>query len=802
MDGLLQDLRVSFRLLARQPAFTVLVVLILALGIGVNTAIFSIVNAVVLRPLPFPDAERLIQVKKDLPRFGANPLVFLDEFRRWQRENRSLSQIEAYESAMGNLSGEAEAERVSFARVSGGFFRMLQIQPVRGRDFLPEEDGHGSQPVALLSEGLWKGRFGGEQSVLGKTITLDGRIYTVVGVVPASFQHPDRYRARADLWTTLASAGSEAKYGGPFLVQVIGRLKPGVSLSDAAADLDRISSGAVKGRLHSKALPVTWQQELIGDIKPRLLVFLGAVTFVMLIACANVGNLLLSRAAFREKEIAVRAALGAGRLRILRQLLTENMLLALLGALVGLVLAVWTKNLVHAAVLAGMVHIQSIPIDSRVLGFAAALALLTGLLFGLAPAVKASRIELSESLKEGGRSSRGAKGLRLSNLLVIAEVSIALVLLTGAGLLLRSLLLVQRVDPGFRLDGTLCMTIDLTPAKYPQPRDQALYFRQVIERVQALPGIQSAALSACVPLGQFGMLMSGVEIEGRPPEDREASHQIFFNVVSPDYFRTLNIPLLSGRYFSDSDAEGAPPVAIVSESFARNYFPNESPLGRQLRTPFQKQEWLTIVGVVGEVRQEGLERRAPPQICRSYLQAGTQFMALVLRTKGEPMKMVPAVRSQVMSVDRDQPAFGITTLGKMLEESLATRKINLTLLGVFALFALVLASVGIYGVVAYRVSRQTHEIGIRMALGARPLKVVGMIVGRTMIHALTGVLVGLAAAAAVTRFLSGMLYGVSATDPATFAAISLLLAGAALAASTLPSLKAARVDPMEALRDE
>jgi putative ABC transport system permease protein len=679
---------------------------------------------------------------------------------------------------------------------------MLQVVPIKGRDFLPEEDLAGGQPAILLSEGLWKRRFGGDASVLGKAVTVDDKVYTVVGIMPGTFQIPAPYAAPIDLWMTLAPAGNQAKYNPILLVKVVGRLKPGVPADAAAAELDRISAASAKGRAVRKAVPVSWQKEVIGEIKPRLLVFLGAVGFVLLIACANIANLLLSRAAVREREIAVRAALGAGRRRIVRQLLTESMVLAAIGSLAGLLLAFWARNLLHVAITAQIGHVQKVGIDLRVLGFTAILALLTGVLFGLVPALRFSRVELVESLKEGGRGSRGPKHHRLSDLLVIAEVAIALVLLIGAGLLLRSLLLLQRVDPGFQPGNILCMTIDLTPSKYPKPHDRALYFKQVLDRVQGLPGVQSAALSACIPLGHFGLSMSGFEIEGRPTRDGDRGEEASFNVVSSDYFRTMKIGLRAGRWFSESDAEGAPGVAIVSEAFVRAYFQNESPIGRQLKTPFQRNEWLTIVGVADDIRQDGLDREAGPQVYRSYLQAATQFMALAVRTSADPMKMASAVRGQVMSVDRDQPAFGIATLDELLEGTLKPRRTNLILLGVFALFALILTSVGIYGVVSYNVSARTHEIGIHMALGARPSRIVGIVVGRAMIHTLIGVAVGLAAAAGVTRFLSTMLYGVKTIDPVTFAVISLLLMFVAFIASWLPSLRATRVDPVEALRCE
>ncbi len=808
MDKLRQDLRFAFRAFVRQPGFSALVVSTLALGIGVNTAIFSIVNSVILRPLPFPDSDRIVQVKKDLPRFGLNPLVFLRELRNWQKQNRSFDQIEGYQFEMGNLSGGGEAERVNFARVTGGLLRMLAVQPIKGRGFLPEDDMPGGQPVALLSEGLWKRRFGSETDLLGKTVTLDNGIYTVVGIIPSSFQFPSRYGSNSDdLWTTFAAAGSESKYGMPVLVEVVGRLKPGVPMQAAAGDLEAISKAAPVSRRPERIVPVSWQKEIIGDLKPRLLVFMGAVGLVLLIACVNIANLLLSRAAAREKEIAVRASLGADRARILRQLITESLLLSVLGALLGLILAFWAKSLLYAAITARGVSVQGIAIDIRVLGYVSALALVTGIFFGLVPALRASKVDLAESLKEGGRESRGSVHHRLGNSLVIAEIAIALILLVGAGLLLRSMLLLQRVDPGFSLEKILCMTIDLTPAKYPKPRDQSIYFQQVIDRIRALPGIQSVAASACIPLGSFGMTMTGMDIEGRPSKEEDKPRPISFNIVSSDYFRTMNIPLISGRHFSDSDGETAPGVAIISQSLAKAYFPNENPIGLRIKTPFQrdaiqKDPWQTIVGVVGDVHQNGLEHEASPQVYRFYLQAGNPFMALIARVSADPRKMAEAVRGQVAGVDRDQPPFGVATLGDMLERTLKPRKNNLTLLGAFALFALALASVGIYGVVSYNVSGRTHEIGVRMALGARPASVVGLIVGSAMLRTLVGVIIGLFAAAALSRFLSSLLFGVTALDPVTLGAVSVLELLIAFFASWLPSLRASRVDPVIALRYE
>ncbi len=802
MDSLRQDLRYAFRTFAREPGFSLLVVAILAFGIGVNTAIFSIVNAVLLRPLPFPDADRLIQIKKDLPRFGPNPLVFLPELRNWQRGSRSFSQIEGYQFETANLTGGSEAERVSFGRVTGGFFRMLGIVPLKGRDFLPEEELAGGQPAALLSEGLWKSRFGGDAGVLGKTVTLDGKVYTVIGIIPSSFQFPSRYGEPVDLWATFASVGAESKYGMPVLAEALGRLKPGVPARDAANELDTISRAAPKSRARDKTLPVPWQEAIVGDLKVRLLIFLGAVGAVLLIACANIANLLLSRAAVREKEMAVRASLGADRPRMFRQLLTESLVLSVSGGVAGLVLAFWTVRLLFIALTDRLHGARGAALDLRVLAFTAALAVISGVLFGLVPALRSSRVNLVESLKEGGRGTRGTRHHRLSDALVTAEVAIALVLLVGAGLLVRSMLRLYRVDPGFRTDKILVMTIDLTPSKYPKPGDQARYFREVIERIRALPGVQSIAASACVPFGQFSMSASGIEIEGRPDKDELRPQPISVDVVSPDYFQTMNIPLRAGRIFSEADGEGAPGVGVVSEAFVRRYFPSENPIGKRLKSPFQRNQWISVIGVVGDVHQEGLERQARAQIYRCYLQAGTQFMALISQVSADPRKMASAIRNQAMSVDRDQPVFGIATLDDLLDRSLIPRKTNLALMGVFALFALTLAAVGIFGVVTYNVSGRTHEIGVRMALGARPLNVVAMIVGKSLVHVLAGVVVGLAAASGLSRYLSSLLFEITALDPVTFCVIPLLLILSALAASSLPSVRATRVDPVDALRCE
>jgi putative ABC transport system permease protein len=794
-ETLLQDLRYGVRGLRRNPGFTAIAVLTLALGIGATTAIFTVVNAVLLRPLPYPHPEELVYVQQVLPNFGINPFVFNSEFVAWRNQSRTLSPIAAYMNSWFNLTGDGEPERANSGVASASFFSLLGVRPVAGRLFLPEEDRPGGPPVAILSHSLWKRRFGGDPSVVGKGITLDDKVYTVVGVLPATFVIPDQFKGNYALWVPLA----EGQTPGPFrILRAIGRLKPGVSVATAQTELNTIAQSSLRKGIKLSIVVSPWQDQVTEKSRLSLLLFLGAVGFLLLIACVNVANLLLSRAATRQKEIAVRLTVGAGRTRIVRQLLTESALLALLGGLLGLALARGAKDLLVAFISPNLPALEPVTLDYRVLGFCLALALLTGLAFGLAPALQASRVSLNEVLKEAGRSaSEFRSGRLLRNLLIVCETALAMVLLVAAGLLFRSFLRVRGIDPGFKSAHTLSLTIDLTLSKYPTPKDQARFFQQVIEGIKRIEGVESVGGSGCPPLGGQLNSLSELAVEGRS----ERIDLTFVANVSADYFRAMKIPLKQGRYFGEGDRDGSPSVAIVNESFARRYFPNELCLGRRVESRVHKNDWLTIVGVVGDVRG-WVEREPNPEMYLPYLQAGEPYMTLLVHTAGNPMLWARAVRSQIASVDKDQPPHDLASLDELRAGSFKSRRVNMLLLGTFATLGLILASVGIYGVVSYSVSQRTHEIGVRMALGAERGDVLKIMVGQGLRSVLMGTGIGVAASLAVTRFLQALLFGVKPTDLVTFVAVSLILLGVAWLACYIPARRASKVDPMVALRYE
>ena len=804
-ETLVQDLRYGLRMLARSPGFTMVAVLTLALGIGATTAIFTVFNAVLLRPLPYPHPEQLVYVKENLgPAVG--PFAFSKDYAAWKKQSRTLNPVAAYMYSWANLAGGGEAERVSRGVASPSFFSLLGVHAVFGRVFLPEEDRPGAPPVAILSHALWKRRFGGDPSVVGRGLTLDGKAYTIVGVLPATFVVPDLYRIDYDVWTPLSETGP----GWFPAVRVIGRLKPGVSLEGARAELDTISGPTSSMFLKATGFKMSvvlsaWHEEIISKAKLSLLLFLGAVSLLLLIACVNVANLLLSRAANRQKEIAVRLAVGAARSRIVEQLVTESTLLALLGGLLGLGLARWGKDLLVAFISADLPSLEPIGLDWRVLSFNLGLAALTGVAFGLAPAFQATRVSLNEVLKEASRAAGELhSGLLLRNVLIAGETALAVVLLVGAGLLFRSFLQVRGIDPGCRTKNILSATVDLTPSKYPTSRDQSRFFQQVIERIKGLEGVQSAGVTSSAPLG--GGYLTGVadvRIEGRVEPVLPGVEKLpntFYAMISSDYFRTVGIPLIKGRDFADTDREGSPGVIIVTESFARRYFPGENCLGRRIMNWLQKNDWLTIVGVVGNVRSgEGGPSTA---MYLPYLQVGSPHMTFLVRTTGNPLPWAAALRNQVDRVDKDQPPHDVTTMDELREKSFTSRRVNMLLLGTFALLGLMLASVGIYGVVSYSVSQRMHEIGVRMALGAGRGDVLKLVVGRGLGLASIGMGIGLAASLAATRFLQSMLFGIKAADPATFATVAVVLLAVALLACYLPARRAAKADPIVTLRHE
>ena len=807
LETLWQDLRYAIRMLGKDRGFTAVVVLTLALGIGATTAIFTVVNAVLLRPLPYPHPEQLVYVEENVgPAYGGIiTVVGSDDFAVWENQSRTLSHVAAYTSSAANLTGGGEAERVVSGLARSSFYSLWGVQPMLGRVFLPEETRPGGPPVVILSEPFWKRRYGGDPSVIGRSITLDGKLRSVVGVLPASFVIPDEYKIDYALWMPL---WREMK-ASPFqAVRVIGRLKPGVSLAAARTELDTIIQSTLKGLtlpegFTKRVVVLPLHEEITDKSRLSLLLFLGAVGFLLLIACVNVANLLMSRATCRQKEIALRLSVGAARTRIVRQLLTESVLLAVLGGLVGLGLARWVKDLLVRFISPNLPALEPISLDFKVLGFCLALAVVTGLVFGLAPALLASRVSLSEVLKEAGRSASESRSGRLfRNLLTVCETALAMVLLLGAGLLFSSFLRARRIEPGFKPQNILSLSVDLTLSKYPTPTEQSKFVQQAIERIKGLAGVESVGASTCPCL--FGgcaweVTMTGPMIEG----GLESLTTTAFEMISSDYFRTMGIPLMRGRNFTDDDREGLPRVAIVNQSFVRRYAHGQNCLGKSIMSWVVKheKERMTIVGVVGDVRNKP-DTEPEPEIYLPYLQAGMTHMVFVVRTARNPMRWAATVRSQIASVDKDQPTHDLMTLEELQAKSLTPQRVNMILLCTFAVLGLALASVGIYGVVSYSVSQRTHEIGVRMALGAERGDVLKIMVGQGLRSVLIGTAVGVAASFGLTRFLQSMLFGVKPTDPVTFVTVSLVLLVVAWLASYIPARRATKVDPMVALRYE
>ena len=807
LADLLHDLRYAARMQRKNPAFTIIAVIALALGIGANTAIFSVVNTVLLRPLPYKDPERLVMVWEDASKYGyPRDTPAAANFVDWRDQNQVFEGMAAIADTSFNLTGVGNPERLEGRRVSANLFPLLGVEPQIGRVFTAAEDQPGSQRVVLLSYGLWQRRFGGDQNIVGKPLTLNGESYIVVGVMPARFQFPS---SDDEAWVPIAFTQQEASNRGRHYLQVLARLKPGVNLTQAQSEMSTIATRLQQQYPEQNAdLGATVQslhEHLVGDIKPALLILLGAVGLVLLIACANVANLLLARAAVRQKEIAVRVALGAKRTRLIRQFLTESILLSTLGGVVGLVIAYVGLILLKAFIPENISQAREISVDFKVLAFTLLVSVLTGVIFGLAPAMQAVRFNQIDTLKEGGRdAATGGSGKRLRSLLVMSEVAISLVLLIGAGLLINSFLRLRNVDPGFRADNLLTMKIVLPEPKYAQFERRSAFYTDLVQRVQSLAGVRSAAVTTNLPLYRQGNSIS-VSIEGRPAPPPGQELIVVTRIISPGYFDTMSIPLLKGRQLTDQDTETTPNAVVISETMARRFWPGEEPVGKRIaagraQTP---EDWIQVVGVVKDVRQFELNAEPRPQMYLSFRQAG--FFAprdLVVKTDVDPASMATTVRKAVWDIDKDQPVSNIRTMEEILADSIARQRFSMLLLAIFAGVALVLAGVGIYGVMSYSVAQRTREIGIRMALGAQTGAVLKLAVGYGMKLVVTGIVVGLIAAFALTRVMSTLLFGVTATDPATFTLISLLLVAVAALASYIPARRATKVNPIIALRYE
>lgn len=809
LHTLIQDIRYGIRTLRKQPAFTCVVVLTLALGIGVNTAIFSVVNAVLLRPLPFPDSDQLVTVAMANSRIGGDNLPLgVADFLDWRAQNQVFQDLAAYTDNWFSLTGNGEPQRLKGVWVTAGFFSTLRATPLLGRTFSAGEDAGDHDPLVVLSQRTWQQSFGADPQIVGKAITLNGRSRTIVGVMPQSFTFPPvderSLPGDVDLWILFPMTPPTRR--GPYFLRCIARLKPDASLQQAGADLNKIGLRIRQDNPLTNAdttfVARSLKDAIVGDVGRTLFVLFGGVAFVLLIASLNVANLSLSRAASRGSEIAIRAALGAGRGRIMRQLLTESLLLAILGATGGVLLAWWGVRLLRTI---GSDHLPRLPevsIDARVLAFTALLSLVSGLLFGLVPAWQASRPGLNQYLTKISRGGTGGPSWhRTRKLLVIAEVALSIVLLAGAGLMLNSFLRLKRVSPGFAPERIMTTELSLPTVRYKEPAQINTFYEQLISRVRDLPGVEAAGIGMSLPPNLL-TISDTFTIEGAPPSQSEPTSPVV--IVSSGYFEALGIPLLAGRNFAETDRADKPQVVIINESFARRYFPHESPLGKRMKTggpERPKNPWMEIVGVVGDVKYAGLDLAADPAYYEHYQQDDWSDTYLVVRSSSEPGPLAASVRQAVWSLDKDLPIPKVHTMEDLLSESVARPRFRTFVFLVLGTLAIVLAVTGIYGVISYLVSQRTREIGIRVALGAQRRTVLSLIIREGMSLALLGAVIGLIAAFALTRLMTGLLYGVAASDPLTFGAITILLLLVSLAACWIPARRAAKVDPLVALRE-
>ena len=817
MEFIWQDIRYGIRMLLKSPGFTLVAVLTLALGIGANTAIFSVVNFVLLRPLTYANPDQLVMIwERNLKKGWSESPTSFGNFVDFRDSAKSLD-VAAFTDSNFNLSGGEQPERVVGLRVSANLFSMLGVNPVRGRVFLLSEDHPGAGHVLILSYGLWHRNFGGNPNLINQTVQLNSQSYTVIGVMPPDFKFPPAFSAtvgsteesvaNADLWVPLTTDDV------PMVreirnLKMIGRLKPGVTAQQAQAEINGIASRLekeypdVNSNLESHVIPL--HEQVTGDIRLALLVLLAAVGLVLLIACANVANLLLAKATSRQKEIAIRTALGANRLRLLRQLLTESLLLGLLGGLLGLLFAIVGAKSLIAFVSVSLPRLKDFGFDSRVLLFTLLISLLTSLVFGLAPALDASKANLNEALKEGGRGSgSGSSRNLLRDCLVIAEVALAVVLVTASGLMFRSFMRLQSVNPGFNPQNLLTLEIEIPDARYHADQQQKAFQQQVLQRIAAIPGVQHTGTVDNLPFSG-NSFNSSFMIEGRPIPAVTERPRAFYRVISPDYFQAMGIPLRRGNQFTDRDSDEVPGVAIINDAAARKYWPDEDPLSKRIKRgrPESKNPWLTIVGSVSSAKQLSLREGTQPEVYVPYLQNTGRTFTLVARTTSDARMLVGAIRKEVSTIDKDLPVSNVNLMEELIFNSVSQPRLYVILLSVFAALALILAAVGLYGLMSYSVTLRTHDIGIRMALGARPVDIFRQVVGHALRLALIGLGIGIVLALLFTRVITSLLYGIKATDPLTLVVTSLVLLGVALMAAYVPAHRATKVDPMITLRHE
>lgn len=813
MEMFWQDFRFGVRMLLKAPSVSIVATIALALGIGANTAIFTVVNAVLLRPLPFANSEQLMVVgESNLTRGQQLGSASYPNFADWREQNHVFEHLAAYHDSDFIFTGRGESTRLQGTVVNADLFPLLGVNAAIGRTFLPSEDEPGnSGRVVLLSQQLFQQRFNADPHIVGQSITLDAKSYTVVGVMPQAFQFPIQ-NDPVELWTTVAG-DREGKdpvtdQRGAHFLRVIGRLKPGVTKEQAQAEMTAISARLEQQypdkNLHMTSVVESMLEAMVGDIRPALLILLGAVGCVLLIACANVANLLLARAMTRHKEMAIRSALGASRMRVVRQLLTESVLLSLTGGMLGMILAVWWSDLLVTLGKQNIPRAMQVGLDWRVFGFTLIVSVLTGLVFGLVPAIHSSKTELTESLKEGSRGSGdGARRNGIRGTLVVSELAIAVVLLVCAGLLIQSLWRLSNVKPGFNSQNVLTLVVGVPDVRYPTAK-QAQFYGDLVGRIKSLPGVRSASAITPLPLNgdRYGI---SFEVDGRPVPKGEEPGADFF-VIGNDYFQTMETPLIKGRTFSDRDAAKSPPVIIVNQAFAQKFFPNEDPIGKRIKPGISTDEdepaMREIVGIVGDVRNRNLSSELRPGYFVPQTQVPFDQMTMVVKTNTDPHTFINSIQNEVHSMDPELPVFNVKTMDEYISASVSAPRFNATLLMIFASVALVLTIVGLYGVMSYSVAQRTNEIGIRMALGAQSRDVLRLIVSQGLILVVIGLVIGLIGAVALTWLIRSLLFGVTSTDPITFAAVAVLLAFVGLLACYIPARRATRLDPLHALRYE